>query len=32
MFSVKISASKWATEPALDAGKFVASPIAKTFS
>jgi sulfide:quinone oxidoreductase len=32
IFSSRISASKWATDPALDVGTFVASPITKTFS
>jgi hypothetical protein len=31
MFSVKISASKCATEPALEAGMLEASPITKMF-
>ena len=31
MFSISVSASKWVTEPALEVGTLVASPIANTF-
>ena len=31
MFSIRTSPSKWVTEPALDVGRLVASPIAKMF-
>ena len=31
MFSVSTSASKWVTDPALEVGRLVASPIANTF-
>lgn len=32
MFSASTSASKWVTEPALEVGRSVASPSAKTFA
>ena len=31
MFSTSTSPSKWVTEPALEAGRLAASPMAKTF-
>ena len=31
MLATSVSPSKWVTEPALDVGRLVASPIAKTF-